>query len=55
MEDITPDFDELFDFLDQKTGDRDHVLPNTNLYGVSFLSFFKVWYPYCASRIHNKR
>jgi hypothetical protein len=53
MEDETPDVDALFDFLDQKISDRDHVLPSTNVYGVSFLSFFKVWYPHCASGIHN--
>jgi hypothetical protein len=34
-----PDVDALFDFLDTK-GDRDQVLPSTNVYGVSFLSVF---------------
>jgi hypothetical protein len=51
----TPDVDALFDFLDTKSSDRDHVHPSTNIYGVSFLSFFKVWYLHYASRIHNKR
>jgi hypothetical protein len=35
-----PDVDALFDFLEPKISDRGHVLPSTNLYGVSFLSFF---------------
>jgi hypothetical protein len=36
----TPDVDALFDFLDPKISDRHHVLPSTNVYGVSFLSVF---------------
>jgi hypothetical protein len=40
VEYVTPDVDALFDFLDPKISDRDRVLPSTNLYGVSFQSFF---------------
>jgi hypothetical protein len=36
----TPDVDALFDFLDPKISKRDHAVPTTNVYGVSFLSFF---------------
>lgn len=36
----TPDVDALFDFLDPKISDGGHVRPSTNVYGVSFLSFF---------------
>lgn len=38
MESVTPDVDELFDFLGPNTSDDD--LPSANVYGVSFLSFF---------------
>jgi hypothetical protein len=38
VEDEPPDVDTLFGFLDPKISDRDHVLPSTNVYGVSFLS-----------------
>jgi hypothetical protein len=43
MEDETPDLDLLFDFLEPKINNRHHFVPNTNVYGVSFLNFFKVW------------
>jgi hypothetical protein len=40
MEGETPDVDALFDFLDPKISERHDVPPSTNVFGVSFLSFF---------------
>jgi hypothetical protein len=37
MEDEPPDVDTLFGFLDPNISDMDHVLPSTNVYGVSLL------------------